>query len=212
MSYQEGNGLLVDQDAAFTAHAGGHLFRSVAQDPNGHAVPLLTTWALANETNDSWVAHQEKLSECFEGGITGEDDHEFEFLNHPSTCFISDLQKGLRASQEMCFPHAGKAACYKHFQADLVAALGHKYTRAFDELAFCTREDEFNVLWGVVDPVLQRYLDKYPRSLWTKLWGNPSKKTRTSSSVSTSHRACVSMWSLGINIAGPLFVLRSSRA
>lgn len=81
------------------------------------------------------------------GRIIGEDDVVFDFLNHPSTCFMSDQQKGLWASQEVCFPLAGKAACYKHFKADLVTALGHKYISTFDELAFCTREDEFAALW-----------------------------------------------------------------
>ena len=185
--------MLVDQDAAHTSE-GGHLFRSYMQDPNGHALPLLNGWSLANETSDSWVDHQDKLSECYEGLITGEDDKGFDFLNDPSTCFLSDLQKGLRISQDTLFPNAGKAACYKHFQADLVTALGHKYLREFDELAFCTREDQFDALWAAADPVLQVYLAKYPRSLWTKLCGNRSKKTRTSSSVRTSHRDRVCVW------------------
>ena len=153
------------------------MFRSYTQDPNGFAIPVLNSWALANETSESWGAHQEALVDCYSDGPTGEDGEVLSILNHSSTCFISDLQKGLlRASQEISFPLAGKAACHKHFKADLVTALGHKYISAFDELAFCAREDEFTALWGAADPVLVRYLAKYSRSMWTKLWGHPSKK------------------------------------
>jgi len=209
--------VLIDQDAAHTGEAGGHLFRAYMQDPNGHALPLLNMWSLTNETSDSWVAFQELLAQCFEGEIIGEDDKVFDFLNDPSTCFLTDQQKGLLVSQATVFPNAGKAACFKHFQADMVTALGHKHIREFDELAFCTREDEFDALWAAADPALQVYLAKYPRSVWTKLWGNRSKKTRTSSSVRTSHRACVYVCqcvypSVFMNAVGPLCMLRSSRA
>lgn len=176
-------GILVEQDAAHTETAGGNMFRSYTHDPAGHAVPVMNSWALANETVDSWDSTQDAVLDCYLNASVGEDDAQFTFANHPDTCYLSDGQKGLRSSQESKFPLSGTAACVQHFKADLITALGHKHSLVFDLLAYSTREDEFLRIWSEADPFLQRYLDKYPRGLWTKLWGHRAKKNRMASSV-----------------------------
>ncbi len=178
------------QDACFTPKAGGHMYRSYTVDPNGHAVPVMNAWSLANETCASWDAHQDAIIDCYQFGLEDEEtDEETEVLprlsifDNRDTCFMSDCQKGLRQSQENKFPDAGFAACEKHFHADLVTVLGHKHSVDFYGLSRCTREDEFQLLWAMLDPVAKAYLEKYPKSLWTKLYGHAAKGHRVTSSV-----------------------------
>ena len=72
----------------------------------------------------------------------------------------------------------------QYYKADVVTALGHRHTSVFDQLAYSTREDEFIAIWDSADPALNKYLDRFDRSLWTKIWGHPAKKTRPASTAS----------------------------
>ena len=122
----------MEQDAAHTENAGGNMFRSYTNDPAGHAVPVMNSWALANETVDSWDDTQDAILDCYVDASVGEDDVHFTFANHIDTCYLSDYQKGLRSSQESKFPLSETAACVQHFKADLITALGHKHSAVFD--------------------------------------------------------------------------------